>query len=445
MKTDTGIYQQAALSRPKVGETATDPVFSTPIKRLTNADQTTDTAWADGRMVRNCQVEYSSVCPFNADGSYMLLLHGTVFQVYRGDGSWFFEPRNEGKIEVLSSSEPRWSATEPGVFYYLRGNEIRRYSIASRSATSVRIFTEYVSATNKGVAGLRAMGEQDISEKGRICLAGTLPNGSFDVFVYDFKSGAKSPVMNFGSQVFDNLYATPDGNVTIGFYATGKGSGKGEWLYSPEMRPVRQLAGAMGHKDVGRDVSQRGDEVLIWACGANTADMGGQICKPNGVERIDLADGSRSCVLALNWDMSHHTYVPQSRNGFALVSTYTPDASKPWAPYTNEIIIASMDGSSAYRLAHHRAMPFSYTRSPRATGNRDLSKIVFNSGWGSPDLNYCDVYMIELDSATPRPVEPAPVQESLIPVVLFEGQEWVLKLRVENGKLVANMFDVIKS
>src|SRR5262249_22012444 len=151
-----------------------------------------------------------------------------------------------------------------------------------------------------------------------------------------------------------------------------------------DMQPMRQLTGAAGHQDIGRD--ENGEECLIWADAANPASAGGQVCNPTGIAKVLLKNGAKTPILQLNWDMAAHVYCPRVP-GKALISTYSANPNTAPAPFLDEILIASTDGQRVERLAHHHSTPFSYTHSPRATGNRDLTKIVFNSCMGKADPN----------------------------------------------------------
>lgn len=120
-----------------------------------------------------------------------------------------------------------------------------------------------------------------------------------------------------------------------------------------------------------------------------------------------------------------------------------------------------MDGKTFDRLCHHQSSPITkegYTRQPRATGNKDLSKIVFNSGMSAPAVgstpNYCDVYLMDLPRIQPTaaPVQPIPAQGTgeltlngqimKVKEMTFTNGQWLILLQAKDGKLTARMFDV---
>lgn len=408
MKTDRGIYPASKIQPPPVGLSYQDPVFGTTIKRITDAQQTEDIGFGDGRKCWACQTEYATICPFNADSTRLLIMHGSSGPaIYDGHGNFLFYPFVNGHLESMHS--PRWTA-DPNQFIYLAGNQLKIYDIAKRQATLVRTFSEYL-ATNQGADGVTTMGEEDLKgNRQLIGLVGALANGTRDIFIYNLKTDTKVATLNLPTSLaytFDNIYITPSGRLMIGWYSQGKGANRGQWLYDASLKNIRQLTGAMGHNDIGQDVD--GSEVLIWPSGANTSDMGGTVCLPWGMVKVKLDDASASktCILPFtSWDHIPHTYVP-AFPGWVLVSTYTrPDldpaltSSKPWTSLMNEIFRFSMDGKIIERLAHHQSGPANITRESRAVGNWDLSKIVFNSNFGNTFLgdNYVDVYLMEVPS-----------------------------------------------
>ena len=446
MKSDRSIYAPLPIPVSKVGESFIDPVFGTTVKRITDCSQIEDVSYGDGRKCWSCQVEYASVTPFNSDSTRLLLMHGSSgFAVYDGTGQFLFYPTVAGRYEVTPSSEPRWSASDPDFFYYLSGNELKLYDVVQRRAKLVRRFDEYIVRTVDGVNGVRGLGEGDIN--GRFwALMGQYLDGAVEVFVFNLDAGTKSNTLHFLQQSFNNLQTTTNGSVIVAFEQPGKSPAQGEILYHPDMRSFRPLSRAAGHQDIGKD--ENGEECLIWV---DSADPEGPTCSPaSGIVKVLLKDGSKTCVLPLNWEMAAHVYCPQIQ-GKALVSTYSANANPTPAPYLNEIMIVSTDGKDVQRLCHHRSVPYSGQHQPHATGNRDLTKIVFNSCMARPnDPNYTDVYMIDLAEKPPeKPVEtPSPVQTpdslwgySKIDFTGSEGKEWLLRLKVVNGQLIAEMYD----
>src|SRR6266446_1470732 len=393
MKTDLNIYPVLPLlTLPPVGGIYTDPVFGTTIKRVTDASKTIDVGAGDGRKLWAAQVEYAPITPFNIDGTKLLLEYASYFVLFSGEGEFLYNPLVDGRYEINASSEPRWSGKDPNIFYYLHGNEFKVFDVSSKTAKVARKFTEYVveNPLVSGQNGVRSMGKGDISHTGQwITLCGRKDGSSpLEIFRYDIFNDKKGLVMSVPEAMF-NLFTTPDGNVAIGWYPTGTDRFQGIELYDGNMNFLRQLAQVSPHQCFGRD--KNGDEVTI-------VD-GGNIIGDDAVARIRLVDGSKSVVFTQNpkWIQALHICVPRVP-GWALVSCYTSN-EKDYATtglFVNEVFMISMDGKQVERLCHHHSIPFSYTHTPRATGNADLSKVVFNSCMGNTDPNYTDVFMMKV-------------------------------------------------
>lgn len=369
------------LVPPDAGQIYRDPVFGTPIKRVSDAlAQAIPGALGSLAFIVN---EYASMSPFNSTNSKLLLQHQSFFALYDGSGNFI---RNL-PFEVNASSEPRWSRLDPDIFYYVSGNQLKKYDTATDSISVLRAFSEY--------STIHGSGESDICFDGdHLVLVGD----HRDIFVYELSTDHKGPALNtVGLGGFDQVYITPKDNVLVGWYARGSDRFQGVELYDRNLSFQRQVAPAIGHMDVTRDIN--GEEVLVWA---NAADPK-PICN-NGVVKINLSDGQQSCLLSLDWSLAFHVSAPDG-NGWFFVSTYDPTDPDPvlrWHPYTNEVLQIKLDGSEVRRLAHHRSRPFNtYNYTPRAAVSRDGSRLVFSSNYGLQSIlnlltEYSDVYLLTI-------------------------------------------------
>jgi hypothetical protein len=390
--TDTTVYappDYLTFQPPDAGGSYTDPVFGTAIKRLTNSMTMPDIA--RGGVVTSIAPEYSTMTPFNLDNTRLLLTHFSYFALYDGAGNFL---RNL-PFDVNTSSEPRWSRTDPNVFYYVSGNTLKQYNIGNNSITVLHTFTEYTRISGEG--------ESDICFDGNhLVLAGDHRY----IFVYQISSDTTGSVLDTGGRGFDSLYITPNDNITITWLSNGSSRFTGIELFDMNMNFLRQLTHAGGHMDVTRDVN--GDEVLVWA------DYGdGQLQVPctAGIMKVRLSDASQTCIWKADWSLAAHVSAPDG-NGWVFVETYAPSDPIPpngWNVYTNELLQVKIDGTEVRRLAHHRSRPFnSYTWQPKISTSRDGTKVVFGSNFGLQAIlgyprEYSDAYMIDLASSPSTP------------------------------------------
>ena len=411
--TDQAVYppiNETIFLPPEAGGSYIDPTFGTTITRLSDARKTPNAADAGSLPLINN--EYSTMSPWSEGNAHLLLVHHSYFALYDGEGRYV----RDLPFEVNTTSQPRWSRRSPDVFYYLSGNTLKSYDVATDARAVVRVFGEY--------AGINGLGESDISSDGdHFVLVGDFR----DVFVYEISTDTKGPVLDTtGLGGFDDLYITPDNNVLVGWYAIGSAPRQGVELYDRDMRFLRQVSRTLGHMDVTRDVD--GSEVLLLG---NASDPE-PVCF-NGVVKIRLSDGRQTCLVTFDWSMSVHISAPD-RSGFVIVGTYAPADPDPvlgFRTYTDEILQVSLDGSEVRRLAHHRSRPFnSYGWTPRASVSRDGSRLVYSSNYGLQEIlgypsSYSDTYYIDLSQTSPSPAGsqhwPARRLEEDDPSVVYDG------------------------
>lgn len=392
--TDTGVHAPPdyyTFRPPAVGDSYTDPVFGTSIKRISDSMNTVNAA--AGGNVTLITNEYSTMTPFNSDSTRLLLQHLSYFALYDGEG------RLMGNLpfSINAASEPRWSRRDPNLLYFHQGNQVKHYNVATGAISVLHTFSEYGIVSGKG--------ESDICFDGdHLVLAGD----NRYIFLYQISTDTKGPVLDAGRRAFDQLYITPDDNVLVGWLEAGPSRYNGVELYDRNMNFRRQVGYAIGHMDVTRDTD--GSELMVWA---NAADPS-PICM-NGLVKVRLADARQTCLLSLAWSMALHVSGPDN-NGWVFVGTYIPSDPSPqggsWAPYANEILQVRLDGSEVRRLAHHRSRKFNdYYYTPRVASNRHGTKLVYSSNYGLQAMlnrpaNYSDAYLISVpasDSLGPPP------------------------------------------
>lgn len=389
--TDSNVYPPInyfIFHPPDAGGSYLDPTFGTAITRISDAPGRLNAA--DTGNLAFIVNEYSTMSPFNADNSRLLVQHQSYFALYDGGGNYL----RDIPFEISASSEPRWSRTDAYVLYYhdVYGNQLKQYNVATGQSSVVHTFSEYTT-----ISGL---GESDISSDGDSFV---LVGDNRYIFVYQISTDTKGPVLDTGGPgLADSVAITPNDNVIVKWYQAGLNRFNGVELYDRNMNFLRQLTPVTGHLDVTRDLE--GDEVMVWM---NAADPRA-ICS-NGVVKVRLADGLQTCLLSLDWSLAAHVSAPDG-NGWVIVSTYAPSDPGPlfgWAAYTNEILLVKLDGSEIWRLAQHRSRPFnSYYFTPRAAVSRDGSTMIYSSNFGlqaflGAPSQYSDAYLIDLASAAP--------------------------------------------
>ncbi len=398
--TATGILSAPdydTLVPPSIGGTYVDPVFGTTIQRVSNA-LTTPNADQGGNLTW-IENEYSAVSAFNSNNSNFILLHQSYFALYTGAGVYL----HDLPLEINATSEPRWSRTDNITLYYHSGNMLKSYNASTGAIAVVHAFSEYISISGNG--------EMDISLDGdHFVFAGD----NRYIFVYQLSTDAKFTVFDTAGTSFDSLYITPKNNVIVSWYPTGTARYAGQELFDTNMNFLRQVGRADGHKHLTRDTD--GSEVLIWT---NSADPQPIANCQNGIVKILLADATQTCLAQLDWSLAVHITAPDG-NGSAYFETYAPGNPEPgtpaWAPYTNELLQAKLDGSGVIRVAQHRSRPWnSYNYEPKMTVSRDGTRLLYASNYNLQGIDgyasqYSDEYLIVPGTAAVTPVSPTSPQ-----------------------------------
>jgi Tol biopolymer transport system component len=376
------------LVPPAVGQSYLDPVFGTAIRRISDTRNQPNSG--DTGNLAFIVNEYSTMSPFNQDGSRLILVHQSYFALYDGEGRY----QKDLPFDISASTEPRWSRRDPNLLYYVSANSLMSYDVATGVRTVVRTFAEYAKVDGRGESDICFDGDHFV-----------LVGDARDIFVYELSTGTKGPVLDATGHPFDSVYIAPGDQVIVSWYQTGSARYAGMELFDRNMGFLRQLASVNGHKDVGRDID--GQAVLFWM---NAADPQAPADCQNGVVKIRLADAQRTCVLSLGWGVAGHVSAPDD-GGWFFVSTYAPGDPLPvpgqWRPYMAEVLQVRADGSEVRRLAHDRSRPLNdYWYTPRAAVSRDGRRLVYSSNYGLPsilgyDRNYSDVYLVDVASSAP--------------------------------------------
>jgi len=371
---------------PAVGGTYTDPAFGAKIQRVSNAPSTPN---ADrGGSLTWIENEYSTMSAFNNDNSKFILLHESYFALYDGTtGLYIYDL----PFEIDASSEPRWSRADLVTLYYHSGNQLKTYNIATGGINVVHTFDSY--------STISGLGEMDISQDGDHFV---FVGDNRYAFVYQISTGTAYPALDMNGHTFDSVYITPKNNVIVSWIASGAARYTGQELFDIDMKFLRQLSHADGHKDV--TIDSNGAEVLVWT---NSNDPQPIANCNNGIVKIALATGAQTCLLPLDWSLAVHISAPDG-NGSVFVDTEAPTNPAPgtsaWVPYTNELLQVKLDGSEVVRWAHHRSRPINrYNWQPKFSVSRDGSRLLYASNFNLQSTynyapEYSDTYLIELGS-----------------------------------------------
>jgi len=357
---------------PETGQSYIDPVFGCRITRLSNAA-------AEG--VGAVHHFYSSVSPFNADSTLVLLEKASGVKQIR-DLSGNIVRDNLGRHGIQPHSEGVWSRTDPNALYFhpVGGNTLRRYDVGSDTVTTLHTFTGYTRIEF-------GHWEADISADGdHLPILADKRYG----FIYTISSGAVTAARDLLAitggvevNVFDML---PSNRAMLNWGNSGGGVG----YFDEAMSFLGKVLPYAGHSDRARDADGADLEVA-----ANAADGSPLSGCTNGIVKVRLSDRTEMCLLGMTWSSGvQHVSCNNVGQDWCLVSTYngTPGA----VGYTNELFQLKLDGSGAIRLAHSRSTNSGYFYAPRAAVSQDGKYVLFDS---SMQGTVVDVYLLQVPGA----------------------------------------------
>ncbi len=396
MLNETGTYSTRPILKPPVlalaGAKGTDPVFGTPILRLTDG--------ADGST--RCFNQYSYWPVFNKDSTRLAVLCTIAGQ----DRITFFDFNpatfTAGNRRLWSQTgvyqDYLWSALDPDVFFLRSmsaGQKLYSYNVATGVTTLIRDFTADVGAGNEPRQWHRSM-DDDVFSFHVINSSGTVlgykvwkrstntfllqqTDSTVDEVQID-KSGRylSAGLSNNDLDVWD-LQGGP--SVTHLYYST-----------SPYDSP--------GHHDIGS-----GNTVGQWSgASANWASLGFRaLSAPHSVTNI---------LTFTQWAQrfNHHYSMLADDEGWALVADEGPSdpgVSTPVVsyPFQYEIYQVKTDGSGKVRrLVHHNSSAINYSHNAFGNISRDGKFIAWTSDWGNSG-GRTDVYIAQIAASIPAPVD----------------------------------------
>ncbi|PYM16910.1 MAG: hypothetical protein DMD81_11170 [Candidatus Rokuibacteriota bacterium] len=385
-----------AQRTPDFGTSYVDPVFGCSVRRI-----------SDGMTQFGVGVhhQYSLVSPFNADTSRVLLGQATGDQyVVDLDGNIIVTPE---RLALTDDNQPLWSPVAASRLYYVGGNQLMTYDIDSGERQTIAVFSDYE------WVGFSRYGKTDISLDGdHVVIVGTPPGSATPTTIHLYAIGTNSLSPGFTPPAgLEPNYCTvtPGNNVVCMYTDEGAERYQGVELFDGNMTFVRQVISFQGHADVGRDVN--GDEIMVIVGGDDTEPAAG--CEVNGIEKVRLYDSQKTCLLPLGVNDGESTHVSlRDVSGDPWVVIENTDLSpqstaalpapgdwqERWSVYDNEVVLLSLDGSRAWRLAHHRSRWLGeYWYQPRVSISRDGTYVIFDSNFGlAPSPDYTDAYVIRL-------------------------------------------------
>ena len=380
------------MARPALGVAVKEPDYGTCLVRLT-----------DG----NRRVAYSRRQAFNSDGS-KFFLHS-----FQDANYWYIYDTATGKLDKKlpdniqgAAIEPNWHPTNPDLLFYMHetgvGMKIYQINVKTNEITTDSDLTTAVRALypTADVASTKAEGSP--SADGRYwCLMARSSSSwqTFGIFTWDREQKRIIGHLDLTADIApDHVSTSPSGKYCV---VSSDKDGFGTRAYRTDFRAkysdtistqYLQLLHRSEHSDLA--IMKNGHDAYV------AVDYS---VKGNGnVFFVDLETGERTDLFTTYGysgsgagNAIHLSGRGFNKPGWALYSSYGEYGNNQWL--FKKIFAFSLEKNSQIRhIAYTRTQVPDYWAEPHATVNKDFTRILFNSTWGSASLSDSNANMIGL-------------------------------------------------
>ncbi len=382
------VSPRSSPPRPTKGLPVRDPVHGTCIVRVTEHDKEPPKGFA-----RN---NYSRRQAFNADN--------TRFIVDAQDGFWhLYDASTFAHLEQLNGlsgdAEPQWDGLDPDRLYYLPregvGMKLHVLNVRTGLSDTVADFGPRIRARWPLANAVWTKSEGSPSADGRYwCfMVDDAQWKGLGVVTWDRQEDKFLGMLDLHGQRPDHVSMSPGGG-----YCVVSGTTIDTLVYDRDLTHPRLLLKGTEHSDLAIDA--QGDDVYV---AIDYESPGGQVFMTN------LRTGRRTDLFPTYLEGTttalHISGKAYDARGWVLVSTYAEGIArgKPGPQWLQGRLFAvSLQASPRIvLLAHHQSQFAKYWTEPQASTNRDMTRILFNSNWGTKSETDVDAYMLILPRTMP--------------------------------------------
>jgi len=393
----------ANLPRPELfdGTDATkqDGAFGAQLFRVTLPATLTDNA------ATSMYPDYAKVQAWNSDGTRLMVYSNNGF-IHLLDGNTY------AYIEELTSAkglqyggqdlEPRWSHTDPNVFYYVVGMKLNAYDISTHSTTTVHWFTDSEIGCT-GCANIHNGDEGNSDDTDRYwafyAQLGAPSYAQQVIFSYDTETNAVVASKSLTGSDFCGSAPCPTKLNWVGMSHSGAQlmaqwqlpqtdgdmttRGKGTESFDRNLNYLAKISEKNWHADLAQTAD--GKDVYVGSSRLNLRNG------YRAIRVVDLNNGAilKSCMLP----QSQYNHVSGRTDGsllkgWVLYSTYDQTGQGkgidiPGGILAVENFALNIDTCEVRRIVHNQSnwSYSNYFSEPHASMNGDFTKIIWGSNW----------------------------------------------------------------
>lgn len=369
-ETDTSA---SAAPRPDKGLVSREPDFKTCIVRATDHRHEPPEGFA--------RSDYSRRQAFNADDSYFLAYaKGGAWHLYNAD-SLTYVRMLRGPV---GDAEPQWHPRVARLLYYLPargGMQVMLHDVETNRSEVAADFTGKLPWPKASRVWTRGEGSPSADGRTWCFLAESAEGKVLGAFSYDLEDQRVLGSLDLAAAP-DHISTSPSGRYCVVAGDTG-----GTVAWDLRFSASRKLLRSSQHSDIA--VGPDGDDVFVFI----DFDGDGELVMVNldTGKRVALLD----TYLGGATTAMHVSGKAYELPGWVVISTYASTGAKKWL-HGRVLAVELKEMPRIVSLARHHSHYDGYWTQPQATTNRKLTRILFNSNWGSKSSTDVDVYMIRL-------------------------------------------------
>ncbi len=368
----------APPSLSAAGSIATDPIFGTPILRVTDSSDSPS----------YCMNDYSNEPPLNSNNTKLRAICNVGYKRFK---VWDFNAatmtRSNGRIQAnpppgLREYEAQWSRTSPNKFYAVGLKAL--YEITIPDGTNTTWTNTLIRDFGADVVG-SYITQMSVSDNDDVFAFHYVNHGVSTGYIA-YKRSTDTILLNVSNEgTINEVEIDKSGRYLVSLKNNGD---LHVWdLHEAPIRTTVTSTLFFNHRAMGNGVV---------ASGCNTRRLCMRnLATPNSVSFLLPAN---SWSYATQQD---HFAMPGGSDAWVVGSRYSFTGGPVRQPFDNEIVLIATDGSNQVRrIAHHWSIVINndYDATPRASVSHDGNFMAFTSNWGKPN-GRLDLYLVRVQPA----------------------------------------------
>jgi len=397
-----GDFKAPGTPMPEKRKPFQDPDFLTTIDRVTDKK--------DGYIGPGIQNEYSKMDPENCDGTLLILRgNSAAYYLYRRSTSRLMRQITAFDDCDFAEPEPRWDASNPGLFYYVCNTQLRSYDVNTGRSNTIHDFKQ--DFPGSALITTKMEGDASLDRRYWCFMVQDSDYNLMSVVCYDRdldsivgkKAGGFPDDLNWVGMSMSGRYCIV-GYEDVAMYTD---------VFSRDFKDtVRLPEGSAGHGDAA--LNKEGRDVYVY-----------QNVRNDYISLADMSTGAETRLLHVPYEVNPDIGLHISGNcagtpGWALVSTYgseKPPQGKRHSWMDEQLLMLELEADPRiWRIAHTQSYSSgghsgekNYFAEAFAAVNTKGTRLYWGSNWRDYSPDYTDTYRVVLpvDWVREMPREPS--------------------------------------